>query len=243
MKVPRRRFYCRKCQRYSTEKLDWLDWGRRHTQRYEANIFERVKGASISRVASEEGLSFDEIEGIFKQVSKAKIKPDWEPVNRISIDEIAMRKGQKSFQTVVSNLERGKLSRRGVLQYAPTDGHNQESIVEKLMQQSLEIREMVKGRIAIRPYIDMWGGFAKIIPQICPNARIVTDRFHVMKPLINELKRIANQVGIKTWKELALILKNNEQLNARELEELEKLLKKSKPLRIAYDYKEEFRQK
>jgi hypothetical protein len=62
-----------------------------------------------------------------------------------------------------------------------------------------------------------------------------------MKPLINELKRIANQVGIRTWKELVLILKNNENLNAQELEELEKLLNKSKRLRIAYDYKEEFR--
>lgn len=59
------------------------------------------------------------------------------PVKRISIDEIAMRKGQKSFKTVVSDLERGKL-------IEVIDGHNQESIVQKLMEQPLELRELVE---------------------------------------------------------------------------------------------------
>ncbi len=103
------------------------------------------------------------------------------------------------------------------------------------MQQPLEVREKVK-----EVSVDMWRGFAKIIPQIFPNAQIVTDRFHVMKPLINELKRIANQSGIRGWKELVLILKNKQDLNEEELKELEKLLNKSKRLRMAYNYKEEF---
>jgi len=230
LKVPRRRFYCRKCQRYSTEILDYVDGGRHHTQRYEANIFERIKGATIEQVAQEEGLSFDEVEGVFKYIAESEIKEKWEPVEKISIDEIAMRKGHKSFKTVVSDLQRGKL-------IEVIDGHNQEVIVEKLMQQPLEIRLMVK-----EVSVDMWGGFDKIIPQIFPNAQIVTDRFHVMKLLINELKRIANQAGIKMWKELALILKNGKDLNSEELEELERLLNKSKRLRTAYNYKEDFRQ-
>jgi transposase len=230
LKVPRRRFYCRKCQRYSTEGLDYADGGRHHTQRYEANIFERIKGATIEQIAREEGLSYDEVEGIFKYLAKSEVNEKWEPVEKISVDEIAMRKGHKSFKTVVSDLERGKL-------IEVIDGHNQESIVGKLMQQPLEIREMVK-----EVSVDMWGGFAKIIPQIFPNAQIVTDRFHVMKPLINELKRIANQAGIKIWKELALILRNGKELNAEELEELERLLNKSTRLRIAYNYKEKFRE-
>ncbi len=63
-----------------------------------------------------------------------------------------------------------------------------------------------------------------------------------MKPLVNELKQIANQVGIKKWKKLALILKNKQHLNQKELEELEQLLNKSKRLRKAYNFKEKFRQ-
>ena len=230
LRVPRRQFYCRKCQRYSTEFLEWLNWKRRHTQRYEANIFERIKGASIEKVAQEEGMSFDEVEGIFKYICQSKIKKKWESTKRISIDEIAMRKGHKSFKTVVSDLETGRL-------IEVIDGHSQELIIKKLSEQPLELREMVE-----EVCIDMWGGFAKIIPQIFPNAQQVTDRFHVMKPLINEFKKIANQVGIKEWKKLALILKNKQQLDQQEVEELEQLLNKSKRLRTAYNFKEEFRQ-
>ena len=69
LRVPRRQFYCTQCQRYFTERLSWIDWQRRHTCRYEANIFERVKGSGIEKVAQSEGLSFDEIQGIFNHVS------------------------------------------------------------------------------------------------------------------------------------------------------------------------------
>ncbi|MBA3924563.1 MAG: transposase, partial [Nostocaceae cyanobacterium] len=61
----------------------------------------------------------------------------WQPVKRISIDEIAMRKGHKNFKTVVSDLERGKI-------IEILDGHNQEAIVKKVMEQLLELRGMVE---------------------------------------------------------------------------------------------------
>lgn len=230
LRVPRRQFYCPECQRYSTERLEWIDWQRRHTQRYEDKIFERIKGSSIEKVAQEEGLSFDEIEGIFNQVSRRHVKKNWELVDRISIDEIAMRKGHKNFKTVVGDLKRGKL-------IEVINGHTQESIIEKLMEQPLEVREAVQ-----EVSIDMWGGFDKIIPQVFPNAEIVTDRFHVMKPLIKELNIIAKQVGIREWKKKALLLGNKEQLTAEQLEELNQLLLTSKRLTKAYYYKEEFRQ-
>lgn len=229
LRVPRRQFYCSKCQRYSTERLEWVDGQRRHTQRYEKQIFERIKGSTLEKVAQEEGLSFDEIEGIFNHVSRRHIKKNWDTVKRISIDEIAMRKGHKNFKTVVSDLSGRKL-------IDVIDGHTQEIIVKKLMEQPVEVRELVE-----EVSIDMWGGFAKIIPQIFPNARIVTDRFHVMKYLIKELNTIAKQVGIREWKQKALILRNKKDLDSSELESLEKLLNQSRRLRISYNYKEDFR--
>ncbi len=62
-----------------------------------------------------------------------------------------------------------------------------------------------------------------------------------MKPLINELKRIANQTGIREWNQLVLILRNHQDLNQQQLEKLEQLLNKSSRLRLAYNYKEKFR--
>jgi transposase len=52
LRVPRRQFYCRHCQKYFTENLAWIESKRRHTLRYEENIFERVKSSSIAQVAS-----------------------------------------------------------------------------------------------------------------------------------------------------------------------------------------------
>jgi hypothetical protein len=89
-------FYCANCQRYVTEKLEFLEKKRRHTQRYEQNIYTRVQQSSMEQIGREEGLSYDEIKGIFTQVNSCQ-KNFWESVKRLSIDEISMRKGKGSF--------------------------------------------------------------------------------------------------------------------------------------------------
>lgn len=72
LRLPRRQFYCGDCQRYSTEKLDFIDWKRRHTQRYEENIYERVQQSNMEQIGREEALSYDEVKGIFDHVSCKK---------------------------------------------------------------------------------------------------------------------------------------------------------------------------
>ena len=69
LKVPRRQFYCGNCQRYFTEKLEFVDWERRYTQRYEENIYQRIKSSSIEQVSREERLSFEQAQGIFTHKS------------------------------------------------------------------------------------------------------------------------------------------------------------------------------
>jgi transposase len=228
--VPRRQFYCSECQRYSTEHLTWIDWQRRHTQRYEANIFEQVINSGIEKVAQLEDLSFDEIEGIFNHVSSQRVKKNWEPVRRLSLDEIAMRKGHKNFKTVVSDIDRGKL-------ISVINGHSQEVIIAALIEQPIEVRACVE-----EVSIDMWGGFNRVIALVFPNAKIVTDRFHVMKPLIKELNTIAIQVGIKGFDKRRILLGNRENLTESQLTELKNLLSRSSRLRQAYEFKEEFRE-
>ena len=63
--VPRRQFYCRECQRYFTERLAFVDWERRYTQRYEEYIYQRVQSTSTEQVSREEKLSWDQVQGIF----------------------------------------------------------------------------------------------------------------------------------------------------------------------------------
>lgn len=72
--VPRRQFYCSSCQSYFTERLSFVDWQRRYTQRYESAIYQRVQASSIEQVSREEDLSWDQVQGIFKNKFESKKK-------------------------------------------------------------------------------------------------------------------------------------------------------------------------
>jgi transposase len=55
----------------------------------------------------------------------------------VSIDEISMRKGQGSLVTVVSDIDGGNLIEM-------IDSHRQQEIIEVLVKQPFEVRELKK---------------------------------------------------------------------------------------------------
>ena len=59
------------------------------------------------------------------------------------------------------------------------------------MEKPLEVRGGVE-----QVSVDMWGGFPKVIEKVFPNAVIVTDRFHVMKAVNEELNKIRKQTTL-----------------------------------------------
>jgi len=121
------------------------------------------------------------------------------------------------------------------------DSHKQAQITAALTKWTVEARASV-----VEVSVDMWGGFSQVVKNVFPNARIVYDRFHVMKILNEELNKIRKQchlvlskLNIKTIK--YLILKNKDNLTKEEKQNLAYVLSHSKKLRLAYDLKEEFR--
>lgn len=148
----------------------------------------------------------------------------------MSIDEVSQRKGRGKFVTVVSDIEKGKL-------LEVIDSHQQEEIIEILKAQPVEMREKVE-----EVSVDMWGGFPKVITEVFPNAVLVYDRFHVMKPVNEELNKIRKQSGVSIKGSRFILLKNAQDLKDEEQEKLQLILKGSQRLRLAYTLKEEFRQ-
>lgn len=116
------------------------------------------------------------------------------------------------------------------------DSHEPEEIIETLKQQPLEVREKVE-----EVSVDMWGGFPKVVEEVFPNAVVVIDRFHVMKLVNEELNKIRRQVGVLDRGGKFILLRNGKDLTAEEKTKLEEILKRSKRLRKAYEWKEEFR--
>ena len=148
----------------------------------------------------------------------------------MSIDEISMRKGKGSLVTVVSDIDGGNLIEM-------IDSHRQDDIIETLIEQPFEVREQVE-----EVSIDMWRGFPKVIEQVFPNAKIVIDRFHVMKAVNKDLNKLRRAVGIRDRGSKYLLLSNRSNLNVEQIQRLAVTLKKSECLTIAYEMKEEFRE-
>jgi len=156
-------------------------------------------------------------------------KKDWGEVKRLSIDEISQRKGQQNFATVICDVDRSKL-------LEVIDSHQQKDIIETLKQQPLEQREQVK-----EVSVDMWGGFPKVIQEVFPNAELVFDRFHVMKPVNEELNKVRKQTGMTVKGSKFILLKNGVDLTEAEQIRLASILEHSQRLQLAYQLKEEFR--
>jgi len=132
--------------------------------------------------------------------------------------------------TVVSDVEQGRL-------IEVIDSHQQEEIIEVLMEQPLEVRQEVT-----EVSVDMWGGFPKVVQTVFPNAVLVIDRFHVMKVVNQDLNQLRRQLGITDRGSKFLLLRNRSDLNAEQVLKLALVLERSPCLKIAYEMKEEFRQ-
>ena len=74
LKVPRRQIYCPHCQKYSTEKLDFIEKGSKYTIRYEEYIYEKVKELTVKQVAQNEDLSEEKVQNIFSKMAAQKKK-------------------------------------------------------------------------------------------------------------------------------------------------------------------------
>ena len=110
LRFVRRRFWCARCGRPFSERLDFVGEYRDYTRRYEAWIFQQVRENNITSVQRLEGLSFDQVESIFLTEARARIPSDpFARVRRLGIDEIALRKGKQSFVLILSDLDTGDL--------------------------------------------------------------------------------------------------------------------------------------
>lgn len=96
---------------------------------------------------------------------------------------------------------------------------------------------------------DMWEAYHEAAQAKLPHARLVVDRFHVMKNLndaVTKARRaIQKQADAATQEVLKgcrwLLVKNAEQLTPEEHEKLQAMLTASPELKACYDLKEDFR--
>jgi transposase len=233
------RVKCGACGVVRQVSIPFSEARRSYTKSFERYVLELSRSMTIRDVARHLGVSWDSIKEIQKRdLSRRFAKPRLKHLRRIAIDEIAVAKGHR-YLTVVMDLESGAVVFVG-------DGKGADALKpfwRRLRASKAEIEAVA---------MDMSAAYRGAVSTHLSKAKIVFDRFHIVK-LFNEklsnLRRALHREAIDVMhKEVLkgtrwLLLKNPENLDAEknEKQRLEEALALNKPLAVAYYLKDDLR--
>ena len=243
LKINRRQFKCHFCQKPFSEQLHFVEKRKKFTSRYADFIVKQLINSNLASVAVNNNLSEWEVEKMSDYVAKKVLPLNLSGLKRLGIDEISLVKGQGKFIVVLVDLDTGKLV--GLVK------EKKKKTIEKVL---LSWGEEVLNQIE-EVSMDMAKIYKSVVDNLCKNAVITVDRFHVTKILHNELnqarisqKQTAEELKINSREELLkslkgckyVLLKRSENLNEKQVEKL-KIIKSASPhLTIMHELKEEF---
>ena len=163
------RLRCPRCG-VRTERLPFLAGKARYTARLEAAVAQDCEHAPVSRVAVKWGLSPATVRRLDQRVLRrwAAGRPR-APLRSLGVDEIFLGRSVK-FLTVVSNLETGEPLWMG-----------QDRKRETLDRYFAEALPRRRRRFVRAVGVDMWEPFVQSLRVHLPQARIVYDKFHVLR--------------------------------------------------------------
>jgi transposase len=233
-RVPR--VQCRECGTLRQANLGFADPRVRYIKTFERYVLELADRMTIQDVAEHLGVSWDVVKEIVKaDLQRNFARPRLKDLRQIAIDEISIGAGHR-YLTIVLDLASGAVVHvgRGKGGDALTD------FWKRLRSSGAKIEAVG---------MDMSPAFIQAVTVNLPGAKIVFDRFHVMKLFhdgLSDLRRemcsmITNVEGRKVLKGIRwLLLKRPENLDPKrnEKERLDEALKLNAPLALAYYLKE-----
>jgi transposase len=166
----KRRYFCEGCERSFTETHPELPARLRVSRRFREHLFARVRGgAAHAEVAREEHTTRYQVQAAFQAGGdELQARREHGPPRRLSFDEAHHRRGRE-LATVVSDLDR-----RRVIEVL--DGC-QRRVIERFL---LGLPEEVRAGIEVVS-IDPSVIYRQAIRTALPDARIVCDRFHLVR--------------------------------------------------------------
>ena len=232
------RVRCRRCG-VRTERLPFVAGKTHYTTRLEAVVAAYCEAAAVSRVAAQRGLPPETVRRMDKRVLRrwAAERPRT-PLHYLGVDEIFLGQADK-FLTVVSDLETGEPLWVG-----------RERKQETLDRFFAEALSPARRRAVRAVCVDMWEPFRLSLQEHLPHARIVYDKFHVLRharEALDETRRAeffrqgAEARGIirgKRW----LLLRRWADLDGEERDTLRELFAYNRRLAKAYLLKEQLGQ-
>jgi transposase len=221
------------------ERLDWLAKNPRHTQRFAMHVGALCHEMTNKAVAELERLHDSTVKDLDKIYMQMQVKKAGLPAPRaIGVDEIAIRKGH-DYRIVVSDLDRERPIWVGGRGRTEADMDAFFTALGPKKCASIELAAM-----------DMWKPFRTSLKKNAPKARVVFDKFHIMRHLGDaldavrrtEYHRLAGKDRTFIKGQRYTLLSHRENLSQDGRASLRKLLKANKRLNTAYLLKESFGQ-
>jgi transposase len=238
--LPIPRVECRACGAVRQAEVPFADPRRSYTRAFERYALELGRRMTIRDVAKHLNVSWDVIKEIQKRdLARRFAKPKLKHLRRLAIDEIAVAKGHR-YLTVVMDLDSGAVVFVG-------DGKGADALKpfwKRLRPSKAKIEAVA---------MDMSAAYRGAVSTHLPKAKIVFDRFHVMK-LFNEklsdLRRALHREATDVMQKKVLkgtrwlLLKAAENLDEErdEKTKLKEALALNQSLATAYYLKEDLRQ-
>lgn len=233
LEISRPRYRCITCSKISTPDLLFLDERRRATKRLVDAVRQRCLGMTFHALAEQTGVAVNTIKNIAQDlIVELERTVRYETPVIMGIDELMLA---GDYRCVITNLATNNVFE--MLEFRTQD-------YLKPFFQNLPDKERVEW-----VYSDMWRPFKRSFSEYLPNAKLVIDKFHVVKmaseALDDERKKFQStlskndRVHIKKsirW----LTLKRPGNLTPAEKSALEVVRQSIPELGVAYDFKEMF---
>lgn len=223
------------CGYRGMEKLEFVSKNMRVTTRLADKVAKDCEEATLKEVSRRYKIDWKTVKRIDKEYIKTMLpKINELNIRRLAIDEIAIMKGHKYF-TLIRDYDTGATLRiilgRGYDETCTALASLGEEKLAKIVFASL----------------DMWDPYVKALKELCPNVKLVFDKFHVVKKVNEALDKVRKKEFAKASDEERIemkhkrwiILKREKNLGKDEKETLNQLMRNNERLYKAYLLKEQ----
>jgi len=221
---------CLGCGRYFRQPLAGILRRQRASEAFQKAIYQQhLEGINRSRLGRREGIGAATVERYFKHGLQRQFR-EWHPPRcplLLGIDEHFFTR-RKGYATTFCDLGHHKI-------YDVVLGRSEASLETYLSR--------LEGKAAVQLVcMDLAGVYRALVKKHFPNARIVADRFHVI--------RIVNHHFLTCWKEndpvgarnrglLSLMRRHRHNLSPQQQERLAAYLQQHPALQAIYDFKQQ----
>ena len=243
-----KRYECPYCsspeqRKVNTQQLSWYNPRSRQTKAYEEQVLLQLVNSTIQDVAIKEKAGYETVVGIINRYVATQV--DWSQFERLEvlgIDEIALKKGHSNYVVIVTaRLKDGQVK---VLAILP----NREKATVKAFLERIPTRLQ---RTVHTVCTDMWKAYINAAQEVLGQAVVVVDRYHVAKKYRDcadqlrkrELKRLKRELSEDQYDTLKGAMwpfrKNKVEAGPQETQLLQRLFGYAPSLKLAYDFRED----